>query len=436
MKLRNNVWGTVKAFLRSENYKYKLFLIYSLSLLFNGWFFGTVLMAPDSYSYISAIDTLLNGEPDVLRTPVYPLLLGMMRMIFPVSFVNIAVIFQYAVFFLSIFYFHKICVFFFRSPVFSFFTTLLYACHPYVALWSSYILTESLASSGLVFWLWFLIDYYQKRKYGALSGSLVVTFLLIFHRPSFLYLIPFLLIFWGYQMYKEKCSVRSWTGLLGTVLCVLCMAVYSSWFSGVYGVRMMSEVSVINEYNILRERDLLELDGVSDAFRNDMANFDAVAEKDYFKEYFYLSATYGLSEMKRVTSQSLKMNYPEYLTKTEKQISVIAKTPLLIHCHEIDTNYFPYRIVKILSFKVKFGFLYVVLWLSLLVYIVKMVTTKKLPCVSLFVWGLVWANYVVILLGAQAEWARLMMPSYPLIFLLTAQLISCVKIDISKVMFR
>ena len=112
MKLRNNVWGTVKAFLRSENYKYKLFLIYSLSLLFNGWFFGTVLMAPDSYSYISAIDTLLNGEPDVLRTPVYPLLLGMMRMIFPVSFVNIAVIFQYAVFFVYIFFLHKICLFF------------------------------------------------------------------------------------------------------------------------------------------------------------------------------------------------------------------------------------------------------------------------------------------------------------------------------------
>ena len=151
------------------------------------------VMFPDSGSYI---DYTFNG-----RTPVYPFIIDLWQLILGDNFAAGVVVFQIAISLLSVLFLYKTLIILTGNTNLSFFITALYGISPTVIGYDALILTESLAMSGSVFFLYFIVNYIKQIsiKYGVCS--ILIALLLTMHKPSFLLFNYALLFFWLFRLY-------------------------------------------------------------------------------------------------------------------------------------------------------------------------------------------------------------------------------------------
>ena len=211
---------------QSYNLKRKLIPIYSFSafLFLIIFIFGPSPTAGDTDTNFSAGSILANGMLDALRTPLYPLILNFFKLILSN---NIAIklgviIFQYLIFCISIFCFYCVCEFFIKHKGIVFFVVMCYACHPAILVWQKIIMTESMALSGVVFFLYFFVRFLVTKK---IIYSLLINlflFLLIMLRPGFVFLIPIVILFWLYFILKlKKNGIVGLAGILVVMILII-----------------------------------------------------------------------------------------------------------------------------------------------------------------------------------------------------------------------
>ena len=104
----------------------------------------------DSQSYVDAWDYL----NFYWRTPTYPLLVGLMKIIFGKGFLWGVIAVQNLVFLLSLRYLYDLLLWTGSSERTAFWLTLLYGVHPGILCWNNYIMTEYLAVSLTIFSVW------------------------------------------------------------------------------------------------------------------------------------------------------------------------------------------------------------------------------------------------------------------------------------------
>lgn len=174
-------------------------IIYSLAITFSvliivGW---GIKEPYDSPSYINAWDIISNGQIDITRTPTYPIIIGICKIMFGLYSYKYGIIaFQHLLFLISIYFFYELLIRLFDNSKTNFWITLVYGIYPGIINWSNYILTESLAVSGIVFVLFYSIELYYKINIKNILFYMFWLLFLIFLRPSFMYLLPVFLIAW------------------------------------------------------------------------------------------------------------------------------------------------------------------------------------------------------------------------------------------------
>jgi hypothetical protein len=192
--------------------------------------------------------------------PVYPTLICLARLCFGNEYANHAVIvFQYLLFYVSIIFFHRIVQNDHLSLFCSSACTLCYALSPTILSWNQTIGTESVAISSFVIIISTFLTYlhcptHKKAAFLGISG-----FYLVMLRPAFIFFAPLMLVFWLPVVLSRKANFyQHLTGFAWTCISICLLLGFSHLVHKKCGVFSVSEVLVVNQYQIMIQSGLYQ----------------------------------------------------------------------------------------------------------------------------------------------------------------------------------
>lgn len=393
--------------------------------------FGVTDSFPDTISYISAWDNIVHGQIDKLRTPIYPVYLGLAKVIFGLeSFEYYAVIGQYLFFLLSIAPFHSICHRLISNSRIVFWTTVFYAVNPFIFSWSACILTESLAISGIIFLMYFIIRLYDSFSYLRLFAATLLLVALLMLRPAFIYLIPVVLVSWGYLLMKPEKRRQAIAVISSTVFACLVLISYMSAYRQQYGLYATSQVSTVNRWLIARQYGLINPDVIADsAFRADIresyrlhgeryegAISDPYCEGMQAEEKFFFNK-YDVRTINEVLDASFFSHPFKDMSKAIGRAYKASSKPLFFLYAKLG---WMESLSDCLQFRMQHLYFFLTLYFVFLLVIV--IRQRYVPWITISMFLFTISNLILVIVGAPEEWNRLVLPSFPISIILFAQL--------------
>ena len=383
----------------------------------------------DTGSYFTAASNLVKGKLDLLRTPVYPLLLRALEHIDKKQATSICVAIQIAVFYISIFFFFKLLEMLTSNRVMQAAGTVIYGCMSSVITFNFYVLTESFAISGTVFFCYLIVRYVKKDKPLCLAGSIVLTFLLAMLRPSMVFLyvvvavaiIPLIV-----RMFRKKEFKLNLVPIFALVICVAALIGYMSKNKKDNNYFGLSYVSDMNRFYDVVQADIWRDNSnvliVSDLYtrieeENTAPLGAAIACEEANRDL--VNDPMRIADFNREAISKHKSEYVQFLLKKMLRMGAFKTEYNLTH----DSYYFKDEENKkfvwfgdIFDFNVNFSYLVcLITWLAALTVLLQ----KKKLMASEFLISLVIAGQIAInILSGPAEFHRLNVICYPLTILL------------------
>lgn len=205
--------------------------------------------------------------------------------------------------------------------------------------------------------------------------------------------------------------------MVGVVLC------YSFAFQKTYGVFTPSGIGMLNQYCIVRQRDLLNPEVVT---RSDLkVDIEKILESGraetvdpYYKEFSYLNQKYSLLDVHRVVSASITSNLSKFIKETVE-----------IAAYAGNRNVFDSYVAKPIV-KMKLNILYLLFAVYTLFLAVNVWRRREVPYLSVLIYTASCSSLILVFVGAQEEWTRLLVPSVPLFLLMFSQLLSALNLEI------
>ena len=372
----------------------------------------------DSPSYESAWrDSLSSWNIDIYRTPVYPLFIGLLQTVFGREYWSVAAIcVQYLVFLFSIKYFYRLATYITSSRMKVFVITMFYI-FPFMT-WCSITQTESLAYSGSVL----LIYYIRKLYVGSCSSAdwiryVLLLLFLIFLRPAFLYILPVLSVWWLLAGLDKRSYKTVLSGLGGVVIVLASLFGYMRAYENKYGVFAVSCVGTINQLYIALENDLISPETIQDnELREDIA---CVRQRISGKQSGIYSEVYGILDrhemgvVHQMMADSYANSLPKYLLSRFRNLYKSANECLVVIWSGPLCLFTIYNLLGI-----KMGLLYLFVLICTVMTVRHVYKTGKVPMVWLLLYMLLAGNLIMVFVGAQNEWNRLIVPSIPLFLLM------------------
>lgn len=453
-------------------------VLFGVSFLFLGielWWWHGPVYEPDTYSYIVACDKLADGEFDIERTPGYPVVLLLCRVIFGSYYLWGVVFIQQLCFLLSVVLFWDLCRRYIGSQIVGKILTALYLLLP-VVLHYNYVLViegESLCISSVIAMIWLTVMVFNRRYCQGCGGGksvatdesdyngrnvldkktvgrrwayyldpLYISLLMLWcisMRPGYIYFIPLYAVVWLYVgCYSRFCRWRQGVvGLVGVALVSAAVVAYSQAIHKRYGYDGITYITCVNNYFFVREFDLLKPELASnDSLRIYMEEY--VASSDY-------SLQEGWDELNRL------MKYDEYFVELNHVVteSLFSDPRKLLHgalfrCADaaaypmVTYNIYNYdwyinsggrRSIPCLEelyevFVPRLSVVYLFLLVFFVALVWKWIKTAKFQALDWFLWGFVVSSHMVAILGAMSEWNRLTVQAFPILLLLIGRAVA------------
>ena len=216
-------------------------------VLFRFLYYSTMpsfITAGDSQTYIDySFQDMLRLKFTNMRTPIYPLIIRLCSYISPINYLHMVALLQCLCSLISLILFWKIIRLFSDSKRICTVFMLLYGCNPQIFAWDKAILTESLAISGTVLFLYLIILYLHKpaQRYGVLIS--VLLFFLTLLRPSFMLFMFYYIIFLGTRFIliteQRKFIVLPFVASAFTIMLI---SIYSFLFEKQWGLFSITSV--------------------------------------------------------------------------------------------------------------------------------------------------------------------------------------------------
>lgn len=391
------------------------------------------LVCFDTASYIHAWNNYRVGMMDMGRTPVYPSFIGFFKSIFAGNvYLDMVAVAQHVLFLVSIYIFYQLISDLVSRRI-SLWTTAFYALYPTMAIWSSTILTESLAMTGSVFFLYFLFRYIKNARVKDIFMANVLLSLLLFLRPSFIYLLPITLLVTSLLLATNKTSrFHKIMGVLLTLMTCTSLLVYMHKFKQNYGVFSTSAVSTTNGYWIARQEGMIHPELTSDPeFRafisTSIAKYGVCMKERTYDEAGIAEMRFGLSAVQDVVSKANDSQTGTSIRGMLKRVAIASHFPVFVtkSASRVYCDYLGISLFVVYLFL--FGY-------SLLL-IVKIIRGKKLLLKSMTLAMIPISNLIVIILAAQDEWNRLFLPSIPIVCIMFSQLLNMFQIRFKGLLF-
>jgi len=221
-------------------------------------FFDSFSEYNDTASYIDLYkENIFKGELNNSRTPIYPYFCKLIKLFGEENLYNHIVFAQKILFLLSIVFFYFTLKKLFKSKITYTIITLLYSLCPFIFLWNTVLLTESLTIFEFILLLYFTISYIvEPKKWNAFFIG-VVIFLLVMTRPANLFLLGLYVIFWilKFIINKEERKYIKF-GFISIIITIFITLLYCCRMNSLYGLFNLTGVSDINNVMLISKDDL------------------------------------------------------------------------------------------------------------------------------------------------------------------------------------
>lgn len=408
-----------KKYLRLR-YTYTLSIVYCIFLLYK----YRIQFSADTLSYLSAWDMLIDGHIDEWRTPVYPLLLGFLKLLFESSnYLHYVVLLQYFIYLISIKYFHRLTIVITQNSIISFFFTSFYALFPGIPTLNCFIQTESIAISCTIFYLYSLLLLYQKDCILHWIITFFWILFLVFLRPVFIYLLPIIFV-GGFLLIIKKGNRSSkyiTSRLLGyAIVCILLVA-YVFSFKNNYGIYSLSGISTINNYWIARKagavNPMIHYDkNTTEPTCKRIVYGEIIKPVDVFYEAEVAISVYGLKQFSDYVNYNIMKNRSLYFKRIIHNFIDAANYRLF------EPSYTSPSILR--SLKINILSVYIMLFFYFIVLIRFMIINKKISIISCFLYMIGFSHLFVIIVASPGDYSRLILPSIPVYLIMICQLIN------------
>ncbi len=374
----------------------------------------------DTQTYIDAVKkSLSNGMIDQWRLPVYPLLLGSVKLIFGDGFLWAVIILQNLVFLLTIRYFYKLLLWITGSNRLTFWLTLYYAFSPGIVCYNNYVVTESLAISFSVFLAWGLKTMLSENAWRGVVIVTVFIGLTVFMRPAQIYLLPVFLAIFGGMAFVQRYRRAALYGLGGVLFVTISFLAYMGVFKSNYGIYSPSAIGTVNQFYIGRYYDLIRKD---DLQHHEIGAYLSDSQDDKNNSVLFIEAYSAIRNV------GLKEAHDEIIYAMRRDPGGWVKAAWDRFCRSGYDRLFAIGPSKyyLIPFSVKMSSVYCFVAAFLLSLCYWVAKNKKIPWFIATLSLLVLANLKVSILGAQSEWWRLAFPSVPFLILMAGQAVSFV----------
>ena len=411
-----------------------------LSLIF---MFGIgYVVSTDTRSYFNAWQSLQKGCLDQFRTPVYPVIVGCFESIFgEVEFVKsrelvfshgnvlsyyeqitgsvsslvayLVVGLQFIVFLISLLYFYKIARLLTHSERCSVGCTLLYTIVILISGVNNQILTESLSLSATIFFLYSFVQSVKTDSNLYTIAALFWSLFLVFLRPSFLF-IPCCALFLGLCLiFIKKYRKPAIKNIVAGLVVMFTTLVYCYQFEKTYDSFSPTLVSVTNQYMIARTGNMIDSCKIEDeALRADIQSLPSSGIGGA-----HLVQKHGAKTINSLVTKANESNRRQYFINILERLYSACESNCLVRC--------TYKMGIFNSIQLGLGInlrleLYILLLYVVLIFHWRKSRTDEELIYLLLILLLSFSNWIVAIMGAQAEYSRLLTANIPLIFLLIA----------------
>jgi hypothetical protein len=367
----------------------------------------------DTQSYQYAADLLSHGHIDVLRTPCYPLVIAICQKLTSPDSYGLLVFVQTIVFYWSVYtlYWTMLRLGIARNIAGG--VTFIVAVNPMFLGSQISIMTESFAVSFSIF----LVSYFVKWIYGGgwrdFCGIAGCTLFLVFLRPSFMYMLVAMLIIVVVLLlraeYKKSIQLTSIV-----CVCIGLLFLYCKNIEAQTGIFTPSTVCIINDYGNAAKIGKLRPENITDTVIKRRA---IEAEQKY-----------GRGAGPCVDDLPWKQVYDEFSNMKRKDKLVLLKF-FVVNARESAEN----KNTWYYGYHVDFGLTYLFLMSVCGYFVYNVMRRRRNSVIAMFLWLMCVGNIFVDLLGSNAAWSRLFLPSVPLVLLLIALVCNRFKITCVKV---
>ena len=372
----------------------------------------------DTKSYFQAYESLRSGIIDDFRTPIYPIFVGIFQNILKGTPLYATImLLQIIVFLISVHYLY-ILTKPLRDTKTRYLLTFVYGVIPLIPSWCNIILTESLAISGSIFYLYYTINSikYQLTKYVWLS--ILWTLLLIMLRPAFIYLIP-LNFFICIILFKKSTKHVIYNGFIGNVIIALIFCGYCYQMKQTYGIFSPSGVSIINKYVIDRE-NIFNTSLIKD--KHVKTFIDSLQQENKytpFQEAIEIANKLGYERLNNAISDNRQHMLIDH--GIIKRIYATSRCNYSVVAGIIPLNFIEPVIPNLAS-------IFIIIIIFSYIILAYIYTHKSIPYTTITLLFFSIGNILISIIGGPNDHGRLIMPSFPAVLLLTGILIQMIKV--------
>lgn len=394
----------------------------------------------DTPSYFNAWKNISSGIIDEVRTPVYPCYLGIFKCLFNDNYMFAAMCIQHLIFLVSIKCFYQIANDYIPIYNVRWWATLFYSIFPCITLWNNIIMTESLSITGTIFLIYSTIKLTSgKWKYLPMFGVLLL--LLVFLRPALIYILPVLGVFWFFRIFCDTKKSIPLAGLTSIVISMMFLFSYMKCFENRYGVFALSSVNTINQTVIALQYELFEPDVIEnkqlkdtinsfyDTYKNDGFGYNKYSDSNRMGYRESLAGKVLNKFDLKTVNEAIVKSYLYNPIKWFKKCIARFHRSYQRDMFEDSEAYLPYFNLFLISTRLGLGLIYYLLLIESIIILFWIVRKRIIPLWSILFVVLGTCNVVVAVIGAQSNWDRLILPSFPLYILIVGQFCSFFKID-------
>jgi hypothetical protein len=420
-----------------SNYKTSdIFIILMISGIVRIFYYSNFIdtVGPDSPSYLNFTENLLNGEVNGWRTPVYPIFLKLIRfLVTPGYFIQIVVFVQSLISFSTIIVFYRIVKSIFKKRNVIVVATLLFALSPSIVNYDKCILTESLSISFMVFYMGLVINYLRKPTIFKATFYTLLTFFAVMLRPSFLYLIPLMAVFWILRFILIKIERKICVaGLLSSLFCVFLIFGYSHLNYMQNGTNSLSAVRNLNQMDIIITNNMYKNGNDFEITESIKNNCDNSSQLFHWKTHAILYKKYSHSRITEFINNCIKNQPKIYFQKTLLRFYELGNERIATRYAERKNGF-----ISLFNFILKLDFIiffaiYFLLSIDILLILILFFKTKKILWYKILLWSLISAQLAVIVIGSPTDYQRLFVIVLPCVIILFFSYIDILSYSVDK----
>lgn len=367
--------------------------------------------------YFLAGEHLWNGELDCLRTPVYPLLLKLFSVCFgdKGGIVGI-IILQSVVYLISVASLKSITTQVIKNQKIQYAVMLLYVLCVAPG-WCNEMLTESLSISGCVIITDLIARYIKKSTYSLSFAIALLSIILVFLRPSFIFLFAILPFLWIVLWIRKKQRLLQSISLILMLLCATSYFAYCKAYEKEYGVFTSSISFVCNDIYNLKRSGVWNIEKVSNPHTKQLF---AQIENSINYEPTYREIDNNHKSLPALVEGCNEMMVGNEKILREHQIKITATSFDKRFSAGVNTHT-PLSAVLFASslfLALPLSLFYSIVVISLLALMVYFIQKRSIPLIATVIILFTAAQCIGIVLYASEAHERLLLPVYPLFLIL------------------